>query len=399
MTATNWEAFAVRASFVRKLTHDEGTSKGGRTSLISPQVVSELSYCTPDGGRPYLPNVRHVTWTAKSDQTVAQLLSFISPELQGIYLTLQGSTVHTSAPRTLHLLGDRCMKNLQCFSLKTDYDSDDDIQAALGHCLERQRCLSTIEPTRVLVSPNIANYIRFVNTLRKFRVNLTIDSPSNVRRVSQSLSSSCPSLSTLYISDGAGAPNMDWSTFSPLLACTALRDLEISSDRALIVSADDIQKMGKAWPEMYRLALAGSATRAASVPSVGTPFACLADFAESLPKLESLAVHFSYDQDLPSAEVAWTSFQNLNLLSVGASQVPKSRTHAVAEFVLALCPDGVKLACYSASPSNVFDQTGWIDRPERESLKEVKRLIDFVGRIRSRWGWERRGEPSDTSHQ
>lgn len=381
-STADWEKFCSRASLVRTLVHDDGSKKNGETSLISRRAVSELSFSASAGERPFLlPKLRTLTWVAENDQTLLQLLAFVSNTVEEVQISLRGSSMHPSAPRVLFLLGDRLSApKMACLGVETFYDEDDGIQLALGHYLKGLPTLTRIVLTGLFASPDLVQQLRLTNNLRELGINLSADNPKSFL---ESLTMFCPLITLLEISLSRTRHRIPWTELRSLLSLHELSDLRFRYNRAIVLSSKDIAEMGVAWPQMKTLALGGCAI--AEDPGVGTPLSCLTDFAVSFPILERLVIDFSYDQALPSAEALGTNFQHLKVLGVGTSSPPEAQIAALAEFILGLCPLDIRLACYTAEEQDVFGTEEWLDDPEWKSLRQVKDLMDFAKRMRWKW--------------
>lgn len=289
----------------------------------------------------------------------------------------------------LFLLGDRVSAaRLRTLKLKTQYSTDDGIQDAVAQCLEKHSGLTNVYFWFIYVSPKLARHLYGLEDLTLVEVGFHTGEPRAVRDFFESLASSCPLLRSIGL-DAApkrsheDLPRLPWDAIAPLLICCNFVTLVIRHPKAILVSSNDIAEMGKAWPKLTVLILGGNAT--GEVEGVGTPFNLLTDFATAFPMLEKLAVHFSYDHQLPAADVVRTTFTKLKALSIGTSRVPESKVNAVAEYILATCPPPVELACYGKSSLRVFDTTTWLDDPERRTWRKVKDMMDVGNRVRSQW--------------
>lgn len=261
------EKFCSRADLVRTLTHDEKKAKGQKDSLVSRQAVAELSFYTSSGDRRFLlPKIRSITWAAHSDQTVLQLITFASNAMERLELSLHSKEMHPSAPRVLSLLSKGLTADkMHHFELITSYDSDGGIQVTLGQYLERHQSLTSIKLTTFLVHPSLVHSLRRTSSLSDLRVNLSFGDTARVQSFIQSVSSACPALKVLWISTSVDRGTIPWSAMTALLDCHELYRLELTLDHALVVSPGDIETMGKAWPWMTTLVLAGSAAKGTRV--------------------------------------------------------------------------------------------------------------------------------------
>lgn len=386
-STADWARFSSRAALVKKLSHDESRPKGGHKSLISPQAIAELAFGASTREDSLLPRVRSIVWIAQSDSTVTQLLAFISADLQELNVKLQSPTMHVTAPRMFFLLSHR-LKITKLWSLKltTTYSNDDGLRA-FGKCLDQCPELRALDLWGLRPNSNISGHLPVMKELRSLTVKPRFTEPDTVYGFIGSITTSFPSLLTILMvirPDAIADTTLPWRIFLPLLSLSTLISLEIRHDKAILLSPNDIAGMGKAWPAMKTLSLGAAAVQ--EIEGVGTPLTLLTDFASSLHNLERLAIHFSYDQELPTADIMWTSFNRLKVLSGGASKIPQDKVRAIAEFILGVCPPGVKLACYCVSPgNNTFDVTAWLQSPSRTTLKEVKDLMGFSMRMQIRW--------------
>lgn len=347
-------------------------------------MVNQLLYGASEAGcRFLLPRVGKISWTAQSEYTVTQLLVFIPDGLKQLRIILNNPVMHTSAPRLFHVLGNQSFtSNLRRFHLDTSYTNDVDLLLALGHFLVKHPQLATLDLWDIFVDPELTLHLHQLSNLEDISIGL--ESLEMAGSFIESLPSFSPLLTFIHvmirlnIHDGS----LSWQTLTPLFSLHMLQELEIRDSKAIVLSTDAIAQMGRAWPKLELLILGGNTTD--EVEGVGTPLSVLTDFATSFPHLTHLAIHFSYDQELPSADIVWSTFRSLTTLGVGASIVPESKINMVAEFILGVCPPGVALSCYTESegPLGII---AWLDKPELRAWRQVKDMMDIANRLRSQW--------------
>lgn len=321
------------------------------------------------------------------EYSLFQLCHFLSPALRDLTISLDKGVPVDGAVQHLEYLASLPPTNVTALSISTSYSHtirDFQVALAVASFVKSQPTLLSLDTHNLCSRDQIVDSLIQHSNLEYLDLLLSHDNQSKLRSMLGLLALQCPRIRRLRYTLPIGSPQLTpRDTIEPLLSCRLLRQLQILHQCGLSVSSGDIKKMAQAWREMEVLRLCASASDTAQT---GTPLILLLEFAEEFsPRLRRLALNFAFDGQIPTADVVWTSFPQLEVLGVGTSK-PESTAQAimVGEFLTAVCSEQTKLAYISTDDwrPDAFDTVGWKNAAEANHWVEVAAVMDCGRRIR-----------------
>lgn len=179
-----------------------------------------------------------------------------------------------------------------------------------------------------------------------------------------------------------------------LYRCTRLKKLEIGHHFPFTFHQDDVERMGRAWPQMVYLEVCADPDFDSD--QMGSSLSILTAFAKSLPNLELLglyinqAEHLSFGGDL---HPQW-QFRRLKELYVGLSRVPKDRLRHVGFYIASLCWELPELTWSTTGWHSGFIPNNWYQT--EAILKEVEDILGFAMEVKRAGRLRLRGTGTDT---
>lgn len=380
------------AAKVRTLNHVDGKkenlaeSPAQLTGHISPNVIPYLLLHQAWTGRLFLlPNLAGLHWSVNGEHSLFQLCQFLSPALRNLTISLGDSVPVSGAVRYLEYLASLPPTNVTALTISTSYsDTDQDLQVALAVAsfVKSQTTLLSLDTHNLCSRDQIVDSLIQHSNLRYLDLLLSYDNQSKLRSMLELLALQCPHIRGFRYTLPTNFPQLTpRDAIEPLLSCRLLRQLQIVHKCGLSVSSDDIKKMAQAWRKMEILRLCAWAS---DTPQIGTPLTLLLEFAQEFsPRLRRLALNFVFDGQLPTADVVWTSFPQLEVLGVGTSKLEfTAQAIMIGEFLTAVCSEQTKLAYISTVDSGAFDTVGWKNAAKANHWVEVAAVMDCGRRIR-----------------
>lgn len=390
----NWDRFWALATRVRSLKHDDAQTRDTTepstqlTGRISPNVIPFLVLHQSWTSRRFLlPKLETLKWLAKWEHSLLQLCHFLSPSLRSLDIRLGKSVPADLASRNLECLASLPSMNVKTLRIGTTYthhDSDVQVATAVASFVKSQPALVFLDVSDMWSRGEVVrSLIRHANLL-SLELLLCLDTLEELRSLLKLLARQCPRLCKLIYTLSSTFPPLTLRhAIEPLLSCSLLMQLEIFHD-GISLGSKDIKNMGQAWRRMEVLNLcAGSSITSTFHSSI--PLALLLDFAEEFSsRLRRLALNFSCDGELPTADVVWTSFPGLEVLGVGTSTVNSTaRAIIIGELLASICSERTKLACIPDKSwrSDPFETMGWKSSPNASHWVEVAAILESGQRL------------------
>ncbi|KAG8982138.1 hypothetical protein FRC05_000280, partial [Tulasnella sp. 425] len=390
----NWDRFWALATRVRSLKHNDaqtGDTTEPSTQLtgrISPNVIPFLLlHQSWTSGRFLLPKLETLKWLAKWEHSLLQLCHFLSPSLQSLEIRFAESVPADLATRNLECLASLPSMNVKTLRICTTYtegDSDVQVATAVASFVKSQPAIVFLDVSDIWSRGEVVrSLIQHANIL-SLELLLCLETLEELRSLLKLLARQCPRICKLiYTVPSTLPPLTPRHAIEPLLSCSLLMQLQIFHD-GISLGSKDIKNMAQAWRRMEVLNLcAGSST--ISIFHSSTPLALLLDFAEEFsPRLRRLALNFSCHEELPTADVVWTSFPRLEVLGVGISTVSSTaRAIVIGEFLASICSERTKLAYIPEKSwrSNPFETMSWKSSPNASHWAEVAAVLESGQRL------------------
>ncbi|KIO31004.1 hypothetical protein M407DRAFT_19886 [Tulasnella calospora MUT 4182] len=387
----NWKRFWALASRVRKLTQidthkgDTSESPTQLTGRISPSVLPYLLLHLSWTGQQFLlPKLGRLEWSANWEHSMPQLCHFISPTLRDLTIRLDKSFPADRAVRTLHSLASLPPLNITTLIISIDHQDVPShllVASAVASFIKAQPALVTLNLSSLWTRGEFMDGLTQYSSLLSLELVLRFDMPWDLGSFLKLVARQCPCVQRLIYTLPTRFPLLTpLHAIKPLLSCHMLRELQIFHQGGLSVDSDDIKGMGQAWRNMEGLQLGAGAF---ATNSVGTPLVLLLEFAEEFsPSLRWLALNFSCDGDLPTADAVWASFPRLEVLGVGRSK-PGSKALVIGEFLVSVCSEQTQLAytCDTGLRPYAFETIRWKNAPEASHWVAVAAVMDSARRI------------------
>lgn len=192
----------------------------------------------------------------------------------------------------------------------------------------------------------------------------------DILKFAQIVAQNCPVITELALdlftdSGEQSASPIPMALLESLYPCTGLKSLEIGLPSPFAFREEDVERMGRAWPQMitfdvcpdpdFTFPLAGQ---------VGSPLSILSVFAKALPGLELLSLFLNVQEAPPFTGNLWPrhQFQNLTEIYFGLSHVPGGSLRQVGFYIASFCKKRPAIsygesAWHTRNLPNDWDQT------------------------------------------
>ncbi|KAG8913761.1 hypothetical protein FRC00_001664 [Tulasnella sp. 408] len=350
----DWTRFASYMRRVRAFSCDGGIG------IRRDEVLAELlHYVAKNHGTYLLPQIRRLRWRVRTDDDVRTISPFLSPTLREVEIRLRWEVSSSATYRLLRTLHTVPLHNMAPLQFGHNGRTENEFEEELASTINIQSKLRVLRiPAFPIETPML------VPNLRVLQAKLDPAWNADPGAFFLQLSDKCPLIENLRIIFPSDSM-LTVESIRPLLRYSKLWRLDLEYPGAVDMQDKHIEEMVSAWREMEVLHIAARRAHVDPVaPPSGTPIASLATFAQAFsPKLRKLAVYFNASDVLflPDPPVR---FANLEVFSVGASQLGYSQAEQwrVVRFLSAVLPSR-KTFLHSESSSynpsqGIFDFEG-----------------------------------------
>ncbi|KAG8944660.1 hypothetical protein FRC04_001624 [Tulasnella sp. 424] len=401
LAEADWTRFHSYAKRVRSLEFDETLRyrSDPDTPDLNFAVIAVLCLHHPFGPA-LLPRLRKLRWTTEG--SAISMLPFLSSELKELYLemstvtvstinevfnatigrtpnlaifhleaTVSGVTIETALARWL-----QATPNLEEISLPRHYltpslvrvmgslprlETLDQSYKSLGHPGNQSKVVQHFPPDTfpslinlgLNAMPSVA--WRFLLASQEIGIRLSrivLHAPDNVDTqdlltFTSHVVENCSGMTELFLNlfnrSVSTAPDISplpMALLESLYPCTKLKRLCIGHPFPFTFQQDDVERMGRAWPQMVNFEVCPDPDFGFPISDqMGSSLSILAAFAKSLPNLEVLALYINREEHLSLGDNLYPQwqFQKLTELDVGLSAVPSDRLRDVGFYIASLC--------------------------------------------------------------
>ncbi|KAG8925656.1 hypothetical protein FRC00_003785 [Tulasnella sp. 408] len=439
LAEADWNRFHSYAKRVRSLEFTE--NEVYRSYLHSPSldspVVGVLCLHHPFG-TVFLPHLQKLSWTTEG--SALSILPFLSSELKELYLEMSTQTIPT-ANEVFKAINNRT-PSLVTFSLQArirginvDTSLAGWLQTALNieevslppyyltpvlirtlgslprlksikqslyfiHSTPSSEELQALPPgsfpklTRICFNATPSGAERFLFTSQEIGSRLdsivffaygSLDT-EDILRFAQLVAQSCPVITelslNLFTTTDSGEQSVSplpMALLESLYPCTRLRCLEIGHPFPFTFQEEDVERMGRAWPQMLTLDLCPDPDFAFPLAGHrGSSLSILSVFAKALPGLEVLSFYSNIREAPRFAGNLWPphQFHNLTEVDFGLSSVPGGSLRQVGFYIASLCKKRPAVSYgesdwHTGHLPNNWDQTA-------TAWEEVDDTVDFA---------------------
>ncbi|KAG8914854.1 hypothetical protein FRC00_010340 [Tulasnella sp. 408] len=205
----------------------------------------------------------------------------------------------------------------------------------------------------------------------------------------QDLATHCPKITTiglaLYLCSAfrdQGVSVLPVEILESLYPCHHLTSLRIRYPLPLKFGPNDVEKMGRAWPQMTHLSLCPAPNFTVS-EDMGVTVAILPSFALHMPNLQMLGLYFNSQDHITFEGRLYHTYQfkQLDDLYVGLSSKPKSQVRDLGFFLASLCSRDVNIR-YGERALSTSSSLVAHEKRRVAAWKEVKEMMSFAMRIK-----------------
>ncbi|KAG8869405.1 hypothetical protein FRB98_002571, partial [Tulasnella sp. 332] len=394
----NRERFSRYSGYVRSIDYNQIDLYRGHEGRPSDRIMAIMFHLSTSSGS-VLPKLTTVRWLAIHKKTLMQLLLFLVPTIttlriscwnplesacvkilkylaqRNILLTQLEIAMAEHTQTFLEVLSEVLANQRRLIRVRLPYyTASRQVVAALGELpsLENYGSWTFIEYQAPLergmefdwvegaftglktfgMITSVADAVKIMSRPHQPRlddlrlISRDFFEPTHLHKLCSSLSTSQPSLTILYLSlySRITGPDLSSHTISfdllrPLLSCTALRELCVYSDLAMVYNDKDIVCMASAWSSLEILALCPDPASNVGL-ATGQPLQSVGSFAQSFRTLRELSLYLNtLHIDVISGVCMNLPQARLSVLNFGTSPIP---TNGAA-------PPDISVAIYVAS--------------------------------------------------
>ncbi|KAG8944663.1 hypothetical protein FRC04_001627 [Tulasnella sp. 424] len=442
LSGADWSRFQIYAGRVKHLSYENGEPyRNDWTPSLDPNGIALLCLRSPSG-LVLLPRLKTLEWS--TDESVAPIFPFLSPQLESLEVELTGTSY--LANDFFSTLAGR-IPNLKSFTLKTPIPSRD-IEGSLQKVISSWKNLEALKLPPYYLRPSILEAAASLPNLIHLDQDYTCYPPKDVtatlqelpqdaflkletfafnanpapakrllRRYSdlftrlteillnamgginnaevleftRHLGSTCPRLIQVSF-DLSVEPGLQKGSITPLsigvieslFPCRDLEMLEIGHPFPLTLDEDDVERMAAAWPKLTTFYACHDPDLSLPIPGdMGNSLSILQAFARHHPMVRDLGLFFAKDKMVTFSGDLYPEFEFhcLETISVGTSAVPGGRLQDAGFLIASLC---------KPEPTIDSDTCVWYvgaECPEWEEYKhqweEAVKHMEFAMRIKS----------------
>lgn len=410
--ALRWDRFQLYAARVHFLCYEAEPESMESAEYRTDEMAAYMALLNPTG-KPFLPNLRELYWIDRDTPSLANysqfVLPFLPPKLDVLSLKLTHDTslcdslaLRNCQVKALHLeftdwnqAEEPSALNLirSVTDMETFMTSQSCLTMAMLEGLVKQPKLRHIETVNkgplLNRSPSPVRFHLMVTQLPPLKslscemhtcdaIQAMQDAPghfvlietlqldffhfpsiSTPVEVLREIGEVCTAIENLRLVFSASSPNFEpipGSALSLLFKCHKLKDLGLKDSHPITVIPSDVEKMGRAWPDLVRLSLSPY-PRLSDGVTPGSSWEIMRAFAKSLLRLEKLHLYFNPDMVPPLG--GGVQFQSLRRLAVGISCVPDLRAERLARFLAEVCPSNCELSYTEYGPNEAKNAVDW----------------------------------------
>ncbi|KAG8925657.1 hypothetical protein FRC00_003786, partial [Tulasnella sp. 408] len=433
----DWNRFRSYATRVRSLRFDENEayrSDPHSPDLDSP-VVGILSLHHPFG-TVFLPHLQKLNWI--TERSAPSILPFLSSELKELYLEMSTQTASTA--NTVFKAINNRTPSLITFYLQAKVQGIS-VDTSLARWLQTAVNIEEISVPPHYLTPTLTRALGSLPKLRSIKQSLNFThsthpsaglqslppgsfpklsqisfnaTPSeagtflftsqeiasrldrivlfaygsleteDILKFAQLVAQSCPMITELALdlftiqdSGEQSVSSLPMTVLESLYPCTRCRSLEIGHPFPLTFQEEDVERMGRAWPQLTTLDVCSDPDFSFPFPpQVGSPLSILSVFAKALPRLKVLSLYLNMQEAPLFTGNLWPQhqFQNLEEVDFGLSPVPRGPSREVGFYVASLCKERPTVA-YGASSWH----TGNLPNDWTQTETAWKEIDDMLG--------------------
>ncbi|KAG9045179.1 hypothetical protein FS837_006872 [Tulasnella sp. UAMH 9824] len=439
----DWDRFHSYAKRVRSLEFDETVAyrSDPDTPDLDSTIIAVLSLHHPFGSA-FLPGLQQLSW--RTEGSALPMLPFLSRELKQLDLhmstqipatanevfkaivhrtpslvifylkaNVQGTTVDMSLARWLQTTTNLEEVSFPAYYLtpaliralgslprlkrigqnsRSNHSSDSSRQlqcfppGSFPHLLDIGFNATLFEaPKFLLGSLEVAS--RLVHLV--LHASGTLDS-ENILKFVRHVAQNCHMLTELGLDLFSGPRYGEQSLYplkmellESLYPCIRLEALDITYPLLFTFQENDVEEMGRAWPQMVLLHVCPDPDF--SLPfggRMGSSLSILSAFAKALPKLESVRFYLKKQEAPPFTGNLYPpyQFQNLNRVHFGLSPVPDGRLRHVGFYIASLCKERPTISCGRSNWHTGNLPSDWAGT--KSAWKEVNDMVGFAMEVK-----------------
>ncbi|KAG8916782.1 hypothetical protein FRC01_002873 [Tulasnella sp. 417] len=439
----DWDRFRAYAKRIRSLAFDETVAyrSDPDTPNLDPTVIAVLSLHHPFGAA-FLPHLRKLSWT--TDGSALSMLPFLSGELTELYLEMS-TQIPSKANEVFKAIVHRT-PSLVTFSLEARV-RDINIDISLARWLETTTKLKDLSFPPYYLTPDLIRALGSLPKLKRIEQNIKFAHTSDSTRLLQSLppgtfpsliqisfnatlsearkllsasqdvgsrlrqidlhacgdldsddvlnfvrcvAENCPLMTNLILdlferleTGERFISPLEMTMLESLYPCKRLQALEIAYPLPFTFQEDDVERMGRAWPQMFSLDVCPEPDYAYPLSGhMGNSLSILSVFARALPKLRALGLYLNKQEAPPFTGNLYPrdQFKELSELRFGFSPVPKGQLRQVGFYIASLCKNKPVI---DLSLSRYYTGTFPNDYEERErAWEKVEDMVHFAMEVK-----------------
>lgn len=410
ITTADWGRFKAYARRVRSLTYLGHNQFCGRVAPLSPDLILQFLLFCPEPRSSVLPNLNSLEWWIEDGGPALSLIPFTASTLTRLDITLEWKDSESPPEEYADLLKALVSRSMQLeeFSLWAN-ECQGEMDMDLSDTLRQQHQLKAIWLAPYLLTARVVEALASLQYLKDvsryylwshyqhpvdsgtcfgwskenfpaledpaFVSSLpsaiaTIDSsprpqlrglrlhlePSNTTAefsvLAVAIATNCFNLKTLHISlfaSPVGAEVIDMHSLAPLLGCERLEDLAFGQRVPVVLTEDDIVRMGAAWKQMRQLCLCADPMEHRD--GSGWDLSVLEVFARHFHRLKTLQIYVR--AHTPPVHKKF-KFECLETLNFGTSPESVYGEQACAVYISRVCPLDTKVVARQTIDREVF---------------------------------------------
>ncbi|KAG8938832.1 hypothetical protein FRC00_014411, partial [Tulasnella sp. 408] len=361
-TYQEWKRYVFYARRVRALTHsdDRGEVRYNPPRGLSDDVISLLMQFAEVDSTFLLPNLKSIKWEAcepPSTYTLSQVIPFVSPSVQEMEIETSLPFTRPDViriPQSLSMIPDLHLSKFRLLSACPREVTTGFVESLLDFLAQQKGMVHvTLPPIYPMEKGILTEAIGQLEHLTALDIALPVRHLGECAGILAGLVDLRPALTILNVVivksqsamclEGGVWGALTFDSIGTMLGFRCLTALDISYENGLVLTDEEIESMGKAWPSMKRLYLCN---RGDSGKKKGVDAGFLETFAASFPNLAELGLFIQagseppprpYTTSYPSA-AAHVFPNSFGLLDVGSSSISVEHVAPMAGFLIALSP-------------------------------------------------------------